>query len=84
MQIRASKRRLLARSNLLSRQIVDRQKTYQRHPFLFNACAPILFFSIHNHERLTHHKAGLSSRSYCFQQRSTARQHIIYDQRAIS
>lgn len=85
MQISAAERLWdLVRSYLLSRQIVDRQETDQRHPFLFDACASILFFSIHDHERLTHHKTGLSSLCNRVQQGSTARQYIIYDQRPIS
>jgi hypothetical protein len=67
MQISVRRGRILLCFNLLSRQIVDRQQTDQRHPFLFDACTPILFFSIHNYERLTHHKAGLSSRGNRFQ-----------------
>ena len=71
------------RSNPRSRQIVDCQQTDQRDPFLFDVRTPILFFSIHDYEHLTYLKAGLSCRHNRFQQRSTARQDIVYDQRAI-
>ena len=84
MQVSAAERNwILACFNLLSRQIIDRQQTDQHDPFPFDAGAPILFFSIYDDERLTHHKAGLSSRGNRFQQGPTARQDIVYDQRAI-
>lgn len=79
MQIALWRDSLLGRSNLLSCEIVDRQKTDQRHSFLFDPCTPILLFPIHDHECLTHEEACLSSRGNRFQERSTAGQHIVDD-----
>src|SRR6185295_8199411 len=65
-------------------QIVDREKTDQRDSFLYNPCAPVLLFSIHDHERLIYHQACLAGGGNRLQEGSTAGQHIVYDQRVIS